>query len=108
MALSNAPASPSSVRGAADVQRVLDQATYFVIFSVADPEAKSTPVPLVPFIQPLAYQINLIESPRRLAVSPDPPNATVGLRTSKLIGNQIANQTLGDLRVRLGYHAEVK
>ncbi len=75
-------------------QEVLDQATYMVIFSVTDPRSLSIPTPLVPGLDLLVYQIQLIESPRRLEIQTDPPAGLCGFRNRRNIGGQIADQTL--------------
>jgi len=76
------------------VQEVLEQASYLVIFSVTDPQSLSTPTPLIPGFDLLAYEIRLIESPRRLQIHTDPPDGVCGFRNRRSIGEQIAKQTL--------------
>jgi hypothetical protein len=65
-----------------------------VIFSVPDPQSLSTPTPLIPGFDLLAYQIELIEAPRRLQIRTDPPDGLCGFRNRRSIGGQIADQTL--------------
>jgi hypothetical protein len=79
-----------------EVQRLLEQASYFVIFTVPDPQSQSTPIALIPFLPALTtYQIDITEAPRRFQATVAPPTAECGFRTSKQIGRrQIATQHL--------------
>jgi len=86
---------PGTSQSREEVQQILEQATYFIIFSVPDPQSLSQGIPMIPFIPASVYKINIVEAPRRLQVSVHPPTAECGIRTSKRISQrQIANQTL--------------
>lgn len=77
------------------VQHLLEQATYFVIFSVPDPNSLSVGVPLVPSVPQAIYRIDIVEAPRRLQIDVEPPAEHCGFRTRKRISQrQVANQTL--------------
>lgn len=91
----NRPRQPQAkAQGPQQVQKVLEQASYMVIFSVPDPQSLSTPTPLIPGFSLLAYQIELVEAPRRLEIRTDPPDGLCGFRNRRSIGGQIADQTL--------------
>ncbi len=92
-------ASPVARQSSEQVQRVLEQATYFVVFSVPDPQSLSKPTLLLPFVSPQAfptiYEIAITEAPRRLQITVPPPTPESGLRTVKRISQrQVADQTL--------------
>ena len=93
------PPSPTSDSGpgnnAQHVQRVLEQASYFIIFTVPDPQSLSVGTNLIPFIPQTVFKIAITEAPRRAQVTVKGPTPTCGFRTNSAISKrQIATQNL--------------
>ena len=53
--------SGSEKQTSEEVQRILEKASYFVIFSVPDAQSLSQGIPLIPFIPESVYKINIVE-----------------------------------------------
>jgi hypothetical protein len=78
-----------------ETQRILEKASYFVIFSVPDPQSLSVGTPLIPFIPQTVYRIDITEAPRLFQVRTEAVTARCGIRATKSISRrQIANQRL--------------
>ena len=78
-----------------EVFEVISKATYFLVFTVPDPQSLSTPTLLIQNVPLTTYKISIVEAPRRFAASVQPPTPECGFRASKSISKrQVANQRL--------------
>jgi hypothetical protein len=87
---------PTTDQTSEEVFDVISKATYFVVFTIPDPQSLSTPTALIPAAAALTtYEISIVEAPRRFKLDIVPPTPECGFRSSKVISTrQVANQEL--------------
>jgi len=72
------------------INRLVQQAAYFSLFSIPNPASPSTGIPLIPFIPQLAIGFTVHENLHRFEVKVRGPSPVCGFRISQAIGTEQA------------------
>ena len=73
------------------VTRLLRQAAYFPIFSIANPNSPNQPIPLIPGLSFLLTAVEVNEQLHRFEVHVEQPTMAHGLRARDRVGETVAN-----------------
>lgn len=87
----SAPSADPETYRSEEVQRLLESAAYFAIFNAPNPANPNEPVLLIPGLQFLMTAVYVNEELHRFEFANQAPTATTGFRTSKTIGEPVAD-----------------